>query len=214
MKYKIGDKVRIVSKKRGVNWNNDGMMDKWLGKVMTVSVAGKILGNDVYRMKEDYKMWYWFNEMIEGIADTKTAYPKIVITTDGKTTLARLYDGKRVINRAEAKCHPEDKFDFNIGASLAFSRLAKDAEAPEKKVPEAPKVYNGDVICIESPFRWWTVGKVYEVKDGFITDDEGYKYPAAGEPYRDADDLRHAGCGFNRRHSCLNTFIPLAEMPW
>lgn len=49
--------------------------------------------------------------------------PKIVITTDGRKTLASLYDGENVTKRAEAKCAPEDAFDFNTGARLAFDRL-------------------------------------------------------------------------------------------
>lgn len=50
---------------------------------------------------------------------------KIVITTDGKTTLARMYEGKTVIKSAEAKCSPADEFDFNLGAKIAFGRLMK-----------------------------------------------------------------------------------------
>lgn len=49
---------------------------------------------------------------------------KIVITTDGvKTTTARLYEGKRVIKTAIAKCSPDDEFDFSTGAKIAFNRL-------------------------------------------------------------------------------------------
>ena len=37
MKYKVGDKVRIIGKWiAGCNQNNEGKMDKWLGKVMTI----------------------------------------------------------------------------------------------------------------------------------------------------------------------------------
>lgn len=48
---------------------------------------------------------------------------KIVITVDGTTTLARLYDGNKVVKTAEAKCNPSDEFNFETGASLAFERL-------------------------------------------------------------------------------------------
>lgn len=48
---------------------------------------------------------------------------KIVITTNGKTTFARLYDGDKVVKTAEAKCNPSDEFDFETGAKLAFERL-------------------------------------------------------------------------------------------
>lgn len=171
---------------------------------------------------------------------------KIVIITDGKETIARLYDGKNVIASAIAKCSPDDAFDFNIGAKLAFERLMKEekdewrvvdrpakvgdyirlrssggfcfsrpgdilkvddvktstgavyvlgknhprdttdpdwpwfytrkefevVERVDAKKEEKPK-YNGKVVCVESVFRYWTPGKVYEVKDGCIVDNDG-----------------------------------------
>ena len=48
---------------------------------------------------------------------------KIVITTDGKTTTAKLYDGRKTIREAEAVCSDSDTFDFNIGAGIALARL-------------------------------------------------------------------------------------------
>lgn len=68
---KPGDKVRIVKEKRGDNWNLDGKMDKWLGKVMTVRGEQKALGGEVYLlMKEDKDEfdgygWHWYPEMIK-----------------------------------------------------------------------------------------------------------------------------------------------------
>lgn len=59
---------------------------------------------------------------------------KIIITTDGKTTLARLYDGNKVVKSAEAKCSQSDTFDFVVGAKLAFERLTKPAEQPKEPV--------------------------------------------------------------------------------
>ena len=67
MKYKVGDKVRIVSEKVGDNWNDS--MNKWLGKVMTIE---EICGGG-YRMIEDKgeKLqilnlgWFWEEYMIE-----------------------------------------------------------------------------------------------------------------------------------------------------
>ncbi len=57
---------------------------------------------------------------------------KIVITTDGKTTTATHYDGKRVIRKETARCNPDDKFDFLTGAAIAFDRLT-DREDTKKR---------------------------------------------------------------------------------
>lgn len=57
--------------------------------------------------------------------------PKIVITTDGNKTLARLYENNKVVRTAEAKCSP----NFETGAKLAFERLIekKDEFVPYLK---------------------------------------------------------------------------------
>lgn len=120
--YKVGDKVRITKdKSKSTQWNDFGRMDKWLGKVMTI----RCCGGDCYRMEEDiddneWGGWYWYPGMIDGLA-SKT-FPKVVITTDGKTTLARYYEDGKVVKRGEAKCCPSDEFDFAIGAKLAYER--------------------------------------------------------------------------------------------
>ena len=68
---------------------------------------------------------------------------KIVITSDGKETLARLYDGKKVVKKATAQCSPNDTFDFKTGAMLAFERLMNDGKKPltfrEKLKQEHPQ---------------------------------------------------------------------------
>lgn len=61
---------------------------------------------------------------------------KIVITTDGKTTMAVLYDGKKRIKEAKATCAPTDTFDFGIGSALAIERLMGN---PKATLPENEK---------------------------------------------------------------------------
>ena len=107
---------------------------------------------------------------------------KIVITSDGKTTLARLYENGKVTRTAEAKCSPSDKFDFAVGAKLAFERLN------EKTEPK--KLFNGKAVCIEkaNDYCAYTVGKIYEFKDGKTTLDNGESYPKNGNEVTSIDD--------------------------
>lgn len=151
-KYKVGDKVRIVDKwKDGCCQNFKGKMDKWLGKVMTIRA---VFDNDraCYRMEEDEEEncgagWYWVAQSIAGLAATEN---KIVITTDGSTTTARLYDGKKAVKMASARCCEDDPFDFATGARIAFDRLigeeAKDGVSVTKK--RKPKYKIGDRIRV------------------------------------------------------------------
>ena len=121
MKYKVGDKVRVVSK-RTFNMNSYGEMDKYLGRVVTI--VGFHPGGD-YQIAEDRGEyygggWYWHDSMFDGLVDENRS---IHITSDGRTTHAILKDGKRIIKRSKATCAPNDEFDIIKGAMLALSRL-------------------------------------------------------------------------------------------
>lgn len=135
--------------------------------------------------------------------------PVIVITSDGVTTTATRRIGKTIQAIATAKCNPGDTFDFEEGARIAFERLCGRDPFPEK-----PKAYNGRMICAESPYPWWTVGKIYEVVDGRITANDGDVYPPRSRaPYRDAADAKHAGAtggtDGDHRHNRRNLFLPV-----
>lgn len=80
------------------------------------------------------------------ITGRATRKEKIVITADGRRTLARLFKGKDLIRTAEANRNPADDFDFATGARLAFSRLMPETEAQ----PPKPKYAPGDQLRIRA----------------------------------------------------------------
>ena len=191
MKYKVGDKVRIVSEwGEGCHQSPYGEMNKWLGKVMTIINVDCDM--ECYKMREDESEqdgygWYWYENSIEGLACEN----KIVITTDGTETLARLYDGNKVIKTTTAKCSPDDKFDFETGATIAFDRLF------DKYEKEESKYLNGKVVCVSEQYAGFTVGKIYKFVDGRCLDDQGTLRPT----HFKCKDLSFYG----------STFIPLVE---
>lgn len=81
-----------------------------------------------YKLNGAY--WYEFDE--RGLEAVNKGQ-KIIITADSKTTTARLFDGKSLIKSADAKCHPDDKFDFEIGTKIAFDRLVDREEKVKPK---------------------------------------------------------------------------------
>lgn len=141
--------------------------------------------------------------------------PVIVITSDGVTTTATRRIGKAIDVTATAQCSPDDSFDFDEGARIAFERLCgRDPFQEEQKITATPEAYNGRMICVESSGPWWTVGKIYEVVGGRITADSGDVYPPRDRaPYRNAEDARHAGSTGattgDPRHNPRNLFLPV-----
>lgn len=193
MKFKVGDMVI------GNHPTRYGITKKgWVGKVTRVYDSSRIRvhGEGIGCMVEfdvESKYFDLYNE-------------KIVITHDGKTTTATMYRADGTKEQATARCCPEDTFDFNVGAKLAMERLMeKVSPVTEPKKPEPPKYYNGKVVCTANkygcsiPIPGFTVGKIYDVVDGRITNDDGW-----------------TSCenDTNLRDLCVamgNTFIPLVE---
>ena len=129
MKFKVGDRVKAV--------DNIGLFPNGaLGTVIEVDPGETKQGYFVH-FDDGNELWCWTSKTEAAPVAAPVGSPKIVITTEGKTTLARLYEGNKVVKSAEAKCSPADTFSFQTGAELAFKRLF---ENPVTKKPEPPKV--------------------------------------------------------------------------
>lgn len=132
MKFKIGDRVKAV---RAIDGNK-----KTLNKIGTVihvelghySIAVNFddnIGGHTFSSRYNFdhsmvkpKHGWWCDEN-DLVKVENNLLEKIVITTDGKITTAKLYDGKKFVKKAKASCSPEDEFNFDTGALIAFSRL-------------------------------------------------------------------------------------------
>ena len=56
----------------------------------------------------------------------------IKIHTDGRNTIAQLYDDnafRKFLGEAVARCHPDDEFDLATGAKVAIDRLFAGKES-------------------------------------------------------------------------------------
>ena len=91
-----------------------------IGKGHTIyykTIKGKV---DGYRNFDETSE---FAHCLVPITEQSDSTKKIVITTDGKTTTAKMYCGKSCIKVSESRCCPSDAFDFQTGAEIAFNRL-------------------------------------------------------------------------------------------
>lgn len=177
-KYKVGDKVRIVSKRTADHWNPQ--MDKWLGRVMTIRsdevdcITRKHFG---YRMEEDQSDrisgWYWWDDMIAGLANPDRSSCIVEIQFDGNTTRATLIKDGREVKTAEARCSPSDTFDRGEGAKVAVNRLFAKKQKPKKEKPTEKPDLNGHMFVVTGdchlPKHVFPVGeKVLRIMDSGI----------------------------------------------
>jgi hypothetical protein len=137
MKYKVGDKVKIrknleIGRVYGNYYVTQRMHD--LGGAI-VRIAKVFKDDGCYRI--DSCSLNWTDEMFEGkkkMNDNGNIYIRIkgnqVIAIHAET-------GKKGV----ARCHPDDDFDFYVGAKIALERLEE----------------------IEEPYRWLKVGMSYYI---------------------------------------------------
>lgn len=154
-KFKVGDMVIGNDKAdRSYSVTTKG----WVGKVIFVSKDGsgiRVTGVGVTDCPVDVSCFDLYKPASNN---------KIVITTDGKVTTASLYNGKEKIKTAKSSCHPEDTFDFNTGAKIAFDNLIKE----EPKVKPKELLKNG-MFGKHEDDEWYVV-----VDDRFVGENGGF----------------------------------------
>lgn len=152
-KYKVGDKVRIVSKRPQRCWNP--YMDKHLGKTMTIIKSGINAEGVYYCMEEDRDdflgHWCWYEDMIAGLAEPEREPCTVGLRFDGMITTATLKRGGRDVKTAEVRCNPKDTYSRAEGARVAVERLfekKRKEDKPKESKREQGKPKVGDKFVV------------------------------------------------------------------
>lgn len=182
-KFKVGDKVRILDGSKIENytgcWNT--FMKCYVGEVHTIKHVKRDWTDGRVSYKLDDTIFAWDERGLELVSEKKQ---KIVITTDGRITKARLYDNEKLVRQAVASCVTDDKFDFNVGANLAFTRLMGTPVATsldwdkfahgKLAVKVTKKTYDAFIkLCEQRNFTWhcgqkFNPWKMYDEMPSFL----------------------------------------------
>lgn len=162
-KYKVGDKVRIVSERPASPRFVDSMV-QYLGKTLTVSKVEEETLETIYKFQEaTYTasvspiveiflpkidgMWVFREDWISGLAEQKKPEFSVSVRFHGRLTVAELIKDGKVVKVENARCNLSDKYSMAEGARIAVERLfKKTADKPE----EAGKPKVGDKFVIVS----------------------------------------------------------------
>lgn len=173
MKFKVGDKVRVIDglkpcARYGDLYITPEMYDS-KGKIFTITSTESFYGDARYIINDD--SGYYYNDDVLEPVEERRNMEKMVIICDGSKVIAKYYKGDKIIS-AEAKCSPEDEFDFETGAKLAMDRAIEKMKQEEMSYSL--------VRCVgyrQKNEFYFTVDKVYQIyEDGRITADNGYIY--------------------------------------
>lgn len=160
-KYKVGDKVRIVSKNPNAIGFTDEM-EEYLGKTLTViKVWERSYGHPTYNFKEaavgnpsmylPRKVFHWsFSESwISGLAEPEREPCTVELRFDGMITTATLKRDGRDVKTAEARCNPEDTYSRAEGARVAVERLFEKKRKEDKPKESKPKIGDKFVVTVK-----------------------------------------------------------------
>lgn len=157
-KYKVGDKVRIVSELPWAFGFPDCMV-KYLGKALTVArVNARTYAEPTYRFEEAVDNgYYWlFGESwISGLVEPKQEPCTVELRFDGMITTAALKRGGRDVKTAEARCNPQDTYSRAEGARVAVERLFDKKRKEDKPKESNPKIGDKFVVTGNHPFGEW-----------------------------------------------------------
>lgn len=178
-KYKVGDKVRIVSERpaspRFVN-----SMVQYLGKTLTVSKVEEETLGAIYRFKEATYPAYitpiaksffpntngmcaFCEDWIAGLAEPeKPADENLSVTIRfcGRMTVAELYKNGKVVKVENARCNPKDEYSRSEGARIAVERLFEKKDKESKPKESKPKVGDKFKIVGKTYFHVFHIGEI------------------------------------------------------
>lgn len=171
-KYKVGDKVRIVSKNPNAIGFTDEM-EEYLGKTLTViKVWERSYGHPTYNFKEaavgnpsmylPRKVFHWsFSESwISGLAEPEREPCTVELRFDGMITTATLKRGGRDVKTAEARCNPKDTYSRAEGARVAVERLFEKKRKEGKPKESKPKIGDKFVVVGDLSGHEFPIGDI------------------------------------------------------
>lgn len=176
-KFNIGDKIKVLGNNGRANIGYVFDMKRYSGDISEIT-SFRFYGNHrvCYRLKNI--PYDWDESLLEAVKNEN----KIVITTDGTTTRAALYNGHKLIREAKAICSKDDTFDFGTGAKIAIDRLTEKPAEPKKDL----KLLNTKIFVLDGDDTLKS-SHIYEIRNGKIAGLDGI-YPFSGNFYN-MDDV-------------------------
>lgn len=156
-KYKVGDKVRIVSE-RPKDFAYADNMGKYLGKTFIVSMVKwhPLFGN-LYSLEGAIiergacagPSWVFKESWISGLAEPEREPCTVELRFDGVITTATLKRSGRDVKTAEARCNPKDTYSRAEGARVAVERLFEKKRKEDKPKESKPKMGDKFVVTVK-----------------------------------------------------------------
>ena len=178
-KFKVGDRIELISN----IYSHACIGDK--GKV--VSVNYNIVGDTCYGVQMDVKRpfyhschdkavdgygQYLWGSCLKLIEEKPTREFKLIITSSGDTTTAKLIHGERtVVKEATVTRYSKDEYSEKAAVEAV---VKKNFGEGEKKTEKKDELFNGVAVClIDRDCPKFTRGRTYTFVNGNCWNDKG-----------------------------------------
>lgn len=175
-KFKVGDRVELISK---IHFTHACIGDK--GKV--VSAIYNIVGDTCYGVQMDAKrpfyhschgkaadgyVQYLWGSCLKLVEEKPTREFKLIITSKGDTTTAKLIYGKDINKEATVTRCNKDEYSEKAAVEAVTKKIFGEGEEEKND-----NLFNGKAVLISGEHMYFTKGKIYEFKNGNCVNDRG-----------------------------------------
>ena len=111
----------------------------------------------------------------------------------------------------------EDVYDYQVDKSSVSKKNAKVQITffvdkvnigCERLEINPNNLANCEVVCVESPYTWWTIGKIYRIDDGYVMDDANNAY---GPYFYGDSEIYHIGKDATKKSNLRNKFVIVVD---
>lgn len=172
-KFKVGDRVKLAVDRFAIPRGTTGVI-KCLGKdadkeKLDIAIElDRPISHHNCEGRTKYGCGWWVAE--RDIELIKTAEPefKLIITSSGDTTTAKLIHGKDVAKEATVTRYSKDEYSEKAAVEAVVKKIFGEDEKKEE-------LFNGKVVCLMdlTYIPKYTKGRVYEFVNGNCKDDCG-----------------------------------------
>ena len=177
MKFKVGDRVKLVVDRYAIPRGTTGVI-KCFGKdadkeKLDIAIElDRPISHHNCEGRTKYGCGWWVAETDIELIKTVEPEFKLIITSSGDTTTAKLIHGKDVAKEATVTRYSKDEYSEKAAVEAVTKKIFGE---DEKKTEKKDELFNGAAVCLMdlTYIPKYTKGRVYEFINGNCKDDCG-----------------------------------------
>lgn len=172
-KFKVGDRVKLVVDRYAVPRGTTGVIKYFIKdadkeKLDIAIELDRPISHHNCEGRTKYGCGWWVAETDIELIKTVEPEFKLIITSKGDTTTAKLIHGKHVAKEATVTRYSKDEYSEKAAVEAVTKKIFGEDEKKEE-------LFNGKVVCLMdlTYIPKYTKGRVYEFVNGNCKDDCG-----------------------------------------